>query len=68
MLNPNSNAFNKIRDLVSTSLQKLSNISKPRLPPTVVRTFFDIHLKENAITEIDSLQNKYPEVKFYKKK
>ncbi len=31
MLNPNSNAFNKIGDLVSASLQKLSNISKPRL-------------------------------------
>src|ERR1017187_4913234 len=30
MLNPNSNAFNKIGDLVSASLQKLSNISKPR--------------------------------------
>jgi len=30
MLNPNSNAFNKISDLVGTSLQKLSNISKPR--------------------------------------
>ena len=30
MLNPNSNAFNKISDLVSASLQKLSNINKPR--------------------------------------
>jgi hypothetical protein len=30
MLNPNSNAFNKISDLVSASLQKLQNISKPR--------------------------------------
>ena len=30
MLNPNSNAFNKISDLVNASLQKLSNISKPR--------------------------------------
>ena len=30
MLNPNFNAFNKIGDLVSASLQKLSNISKPR--------------------------------------
>ncbi len=30
MLNPNSNAFNKIIDLVSASLQKLQNISKPR--------------------------------------
>lgn len=30
MLNPNSNAFNKISNLVSASLQKLSDISKPR--------------------------------------
>jgi len=30
MLIPNSNAFNKIGDLVSASLQKLSNIGKPR--------------------------------------
>jgi DDE superfamily endonuclease len=30
MLNPKSNAFNKIGDLVSASLQKLSDISKPR--------------------------------------
>lgn len=30
MLNSNSNAFNKISDLVGTSLQKLSDISKPR--------------------------------------
>jgi hypothetical protein len=30
MLIPNSNAFNKIGDLVSASLQKLSNISKPQ--------------------------------------
>ena len=30
MLNPNSNAFNKIRSLVTASLQKLSDISKPR--------------------------------------
>jgi hypothetical protein len=30
MLNPNSNAFNKISDLVSASLQKLENVSKPR--------------------------------------
>lgn len=30
MLNPNSNAFNKITDLVSASLQKLTNINKPR--------------------------------------
>ncbi len=31
MLNPNSNAFDKVRDLVNASLQKLSDISKPRL-------------------------------------
>jgi hypothetical protein len=31
MLIPNSNAFNKISGLVSASLQKLENISKPRL-------------------------------------
>lgn len=30
MLNPNSNAFNKISDLVSASLQKIENISKPQ--------------------------------------
>ena len=30
MLNPNSNAFNKISGLVSASIQKLENISKPR--------------------------------------
>jgi hypothetical protein len=30
MLNPNSNAFNKISSLVSASLQKLENISKPQ--------------------------------------
>ena len=30
MLNSNSNAFTKIGDLVSASLQKLSDISKPR--------------------------------------
>lgn len=30
MLNSNSNAFNKISGLVNASLQKLSNISKPR--------------------------------------
>lgn len=33
-----------------------------------VRTFFDLHLKGNTTTEIDSLQSKYPEVNFYKKK
>jgi hypothetical protein len=30
MLNPNSNAFKKISDLVGASLQKIENISKPR--------------------------------------
>ena len=30
MLNPNSNAFDKITDLVDASLQKIENISKPR--------------------------------------
>ncbi len=30
MLIPNSNAFNKISDLVNASLQKLENLSKPR--------------------------------------
>src|SRR5213593_3623380 len=30
MLKPNSNAFNKIGDLVNASLQKLSIISKPQ--------------------------------------
>ena len=30
MLNPNSNAFNKISGLVNASLQKFSDISKPR--------------------------------------
>lgn len=30
MLKPNSNAFNKIRSLVSASLRQLENISKPR--------------------------------------
>lgn len=30
MLNPNSNAFHKISDLVGASLQKLENISKPQ--------------------------------------
>ena len=30
MLNSNSNAFNKVIDLVNTSVQKLPNINKPR--------------------------------------
>lgn len=32
------------------------------------RTFFDVHLKGKAGIEVDSLQNRYSEVKFYKKK
>ena len=42
MLNPNSNAFNKISDLVSASLQKIENISKPQ--SKFFSTFFELWL------------------------
>ncbi len=42
MLNPNSNAFNKISDLVSASLQKIENISKPQFK--FFSTFFELWL------------------------
>lgn len=42
MLNPNSNAFNKISDLVSASLQKIENISKPRF--NFFSTIFELWL------------------------
>jgi len=42
LLDTNSNAFNKISGLVSASLQKLENISKPRFK--FFSTLFDLWL------------------------
>ena len=42
MLIPNSNAFDKISDLVNASLQKIENISKPRFK--FLSTVFELWL------------------------